>query len=88
MSAMSKIETSRGSKWLTKLFEWFSPSLPKCKCARPRWRVMLECYPSFTKDYWECARCNQTQVFDNNQPPVKLKYEVCSLGHLHIMNGR
>lgn len=88
MSAAAKAETVRGSKWLTRIFEWFSPSLPKCKCEHPRWRILLENYPSYTKDYWECRRCGRTQVFQNSEPPVKLKTEICSLGHLHIVNGR
>lgn len=51
-----------------------------------RWRVMIENYPSFTKDYWRCTKCNKWQVFENSEPPVKLKQEICNLGHIHIVN--
>lgn len=52
-----------------------------------KWRILIEHYPSFTKDYWECTRCNIAKVFPNGDPPVPLQTEICSLGDVHIVNG-
>lgn len=53
-----------------------------------RWRIMIENYPTFTKNYWCCTRCDKWKVFQHDAPPVKIKTEICSLGHVHIINGR
>lgn len=51
-------------------------------------QCLLEYYPSFTKDYWECRRCGRAQVFNHDDPPVRIKTAICNLGHVHIINGK
>jgi hypothetical protein len=71
-------------KDLIKYFEKkFGMDQPECV---HKWSILLEYYPSFTKDKWICTKCNKTQIFNNDEPPVKIKSEICNLGHLHIIN--
>lgn len=67
-----------------RLINWIrKQSKPPCE---HRWTILLEYYPTFTEDYWQCRRCSKCVAFPNDEPPVKLKREICSLGHLHIVN--
>lgn len=53
-----------------------------------KWIVLIEHYPTFTKDYWQCKRCGFTKAYENSEPPEPIKTEMCSMAHLHIVNGR
>lgn len=67
-----------------RLRDWLKPK-PPC---RHQWRILIENYPTFTKDLWRCDRCRRSKVFENESPPVEIKTDICNLGHVHIINGR
>lgn len=53
-----------------------------------KWTVIIENYPTYTQDYWQCKRCNFTKAFQNSEPPEPIKTAFCSMAHQHIVNGR
>jgi hypothetical protein len=59
---------------------------PKEPCNH-KWRILIEHYPSYTKDYWQCGRCKVMKIFQNDEPPVPVQTEICNLGDIHIVNG-
>jgi len=69
--------------------QWFIRKLGgTVKTCNHKWRVLIEHYPTYTKDYWKCERCGYHKVFENSEPPVPLQTEICNLGGVHIVNGR
>jgi len=56
-------------------------------CAH-KWIVLIEHYPTYTQDYWQCKRCGFTKAYENDSPPEAVKTAFCSLAHQHIVNGR
>lgn len=52
-----------------------------------KWRVLIEHYPTFTQDYWQCRKCQFTKAYQNDAPPEPIRTEICNLGDVHIVNG-
>lgn len=69
--------------WLIRLLG----GTPKAPC-KHKWFVLIEFYPRFTEDYWQCRKCGFTKAFPNEEPPEPLKTKICDLGHVHIVNGK
>lgn len=71
---------------MTWLVEWLKGKWHgKPECAH-RWRILIEYYPTFASNKWHCKKCGKTENFPDSEPPVKVKHDICSLGHLHIVN--
>jgi hypothetical protein len=58
------------------------------KTCNHRWRVLIEHYPTYAWDKWECERCKICKDFPHSDPPTPLKTEICNLAHVHIVNNR
>ena len=56
-------------------------------CGHDDWRVLIEHYPTFAWDKWQCAICGICKDFPNNAPPVPIETAICCMGHVHIANG-
>jgi len=53
-----------------------------------RWQVLIEHYPHYAWGKWECTLCKVSENFPNDEPPVPIETAICSLGDVHIVNGR
>lgn len=71
---------------INRLRQWLITHLSEKTPCTHRWYVIIEHYPTYAWDKWCCADCGYCQDFPNSEPPVKLEQEICSLGHLHIVN--
>lgn len=69
------------------ILEWLTRKAAPPKPCVHRWGILIEHYPTFAKDRWQCRECGACETFEFGQPPTKLDMEVCSLGTMHIMNG-
>jgi hypothetical protein len=49
------------------------------------WQILLEKYPTFTQDRWQCEKCRLVQNFAHDAPPVTTKLDLCDIGHLHVV---
>jgi len=68
---------------------WFIRFLGgQVKDCKHKWIVLIENYPTFTEDYWQCKRCGFTKAYPNDEPPEPIKTAFCSMAHGHIVNGR
>jgi len=57
------------------------------KTCNHKWRILIQRYPTYAWDKWQCVRCNTCKDFPNNAPPEPLRTEICNLGDVHIVNG-
>lgn len=71
------------TRHLLKLWRWLFP--PPCAHT---WYLILENYPSFAKNWWGCHKCQHTEERDFDDPPTKVKRELCSMGHFHTREAK
>jgi len=74
---------------LTTLKRWLIETLGgKVVDCKHKWSVLIENYPTFTQDYWQCKKCGFTKAYQNSKPPEPIKTEMCSMAYFHIVNGK
>ena len=47
------------------------------------WKLLLENYPSYAYDWWQCTKCGMTDKFTTSEAPFETELVMCNLGHLH-----